>query len=165
MNLSVEVILMRVKLLVVLSILSSGCSDPNAESCARMQEIGSNSEKITYLKSWIEERISQDEFIERFGLHGRISALDDRASFLVLDLDFDLLGIDARYGFVELHRKMEQGVIYSQDSKIIAVSIGDLRNSVVLDLREKIDSDQEPSLESMIGGLRLISEGVLVSCR
>lgn len=156
---------MRERLLVVLAILYSGCSDPNAKSCTRMESIGSDPEKIAYLKGWIEEKLSQEEFLERFGLHGRVGALDDKASYLALGLDLDLLGIDPNHGFVALHRKLEKGVVYSRESKIVAVSIGELRNAVVLDLREKKEPDQKRDLESLIGGLRQIGDGVLVSCR
>jgi hypothetical protein len=157
--------LMRGMLLVVLAMLCSACSDPNAKTCRTMEDIARNPKKVSYLKRWIGDRVGQVEFLNRFGLSGGISALEDPANFSALGLDFEFLGINQRYGFVVLHRKVEKSEPFSLETKILAVSVGDGRSAVILDLREKNDSTRALDLNSIILGLRPIGEGVFVSCR
>lgn len=156
--------LMRGMLLVLLAMLCGACSDPNAKTCRKMEGIARNPEKVPYLRNWIANRIGHAEFLERFGVTGEIRAKFQPANFSALGLDLDLLGIDPRYGFVKLHWKIEKSVPLSLETKILAVSVGDGRSAVVLDLRDKSDSEQAIDLDSMILGLRPISEGVLVAC-
>jgi hypothetical protein len=156
--------LMRGMLLAVLAMLCGACSDPNAKTCREMEDIARNPEKVSYLKHWIEDRIGQAEFLERFGVIGEINARDSPANFLALGLDHEFLGIDPGRGFVQLHWKIEKSVPLSLETKILAVSVGQGRSAVVFDLRDKSDSEQAIDLDSMILGLRPISEGVLVAC-
>jgi hypothetical protein len=165
MNENNEECRMRGMLLIVLALLCGACSDPNAETCREMEDIARNPEKVSYLKNWIGDRIGQAEFLGRFDMTGDIRAFDEPAKFLALGLDLDLLGIDPNYGFLVLHRKIEKLVPFSLETKILAVSIGEGRSAVVLDLREKGNSEQAIDLSPIIGRLRPISEGVLVSCR
>ena len=153
------------QLLLVTALLCSACSDPNAETCREMEDIARNPEKVSYLKNWIEGRIGRAEFLNRFGVIGEIRAKWEPVNFSTLGLDLGLLGINPRYGFVILHRKIEKNLMpFSPETKILAVSVGDGRSAVVLDLRGKNDSEQAIDLDSIILGLRPIGEGVFVSC-
>ncbi len=155
---------MRSVLLLVAAIgIGIGCADPNAESCAKIESIASDPEKITYLTAWIEERMSEDEFLGHMGPLGRVDAIDDMPRFLELGLDIDLLGIDARNAFVRLHGRADPGAAYMQRSDITSVSIGQGRSGVLI----IVDEDDVMGRMETAGhdGLRSFSEGIFVYCR
>lgn len=164
MNIPRRGCLMRTGLLLVVSVFYIGCSDPSAESCAKIESIASDPEKIAYLKSWIEERMSQEEFLRHMGSLGRVNAIDDRAHFLELGLDLDLLGIDASHGFVRLHGKANTGAAYMQKSNITSFSIGEGRSGVLILLD---DEDVMGRLEAGgdHDGLRSFADDIFVFCR
>lgn len=150
-------------ILSVVVALSNGCSSPHAERCERMEAIALDPDKIAYLRGWVEERLSDEEFLSHMGSLGQSNAIDDKTHFLKLGLDTEFLGIDEQYGFVRLHRPMKQGEISRIDSSISSVSIGEGRSGIVIVLDGRGDANTEEIAAP--NQIRTISEDVLVFCR
>ena len=114
----------------VLLLLEYDKSRPS--SCDAIMDVAQNSVKLNYLKSWVDARLSDKDFLLHMGKLGESNALDSQEHFAKLKIDVGYLGIDESIAFVRLNRGMSVNSPITDSSSIKSITVGEGRSSITL---------------------------------
>lgn len=133
------------------------------ESCRNLKLIANDSDKIIHLEHWIENKISDKQFLKSMGWLGVIRGVDSPDEINNLGLDWNYIGIDSSSAMVRLNRNYEDHDNFMDSSTIKSVSFGEGRDSLSI----KISQDGEwgiDRLDKIAEKIEFIGDKIALFC-
>ncbi|MCG7939920.1 MAG: hypothetical protein N0C88_13880 [Candidatus Thiodiazotropha lotti] len=140
------------------------CDKSRPSSCDAIIDVAKNSVKLSYLKSWVNTRLSDKDFLLHMGRLGESNALDSPAHFAKLKIDVDYLGIDESIAFVRLNRGVSVNSPITDSSSIKSITVGEGRSSITLVFGVKGDHGIL-GFENIRQAVKLRNKEFIVVCR
>ncbi|MDP5211241.1 hypothetical protein [Microbulbifer sp. 2205BS26-8] len=139
-------------------------SSTKKEYCNNLKAIAIDNNKIEYLETWANKKISNKKFLSSMGWSGRSSAQENSEKFSKLELDLDFLGIDPKYAWIQLNRLVKDRDNYLDSKTIKSVSFGEGRNSIIIKIGKSSEYGID-DIDSIKEKLLQINSKISVLCR
>ena len=149
---------------IVLETVSCVRKDVASNTCTHLEEIGNDSDKVRYLRTWFRESIKDKEFFSHFSYVGYLSAFGAVDRVESLGLDWPYIGIDVRYATISLYHPELSKIANFDTSDIRYVGVGLGREEVVIELNPPSVSEGDAIRYNQSGAYKYLGNGVYLFC-
>lgn len=161
---SVRSVLIVAVIVLGLALLLLEYEKQRPSSCDAIIDVAKNSVKLNYLKSWVNARLSDKDFLLHMGRLGESNALDSQVHFAKLKIDVDYLDIDESSAFVRINRGVLVNSPITDSSSIKSITVGEGRSGITLVLDAKGDHGIL-GFENVRHAVKFQNKELIVVCR
>jgi len=126
-------------LLVVTSTLLSTVfliDDTRRARCENLILHANSSDKVSYLKNWLDQNLQNEELLERIGYSGHLRSGEDEELFSLLAINWKLFEIDDEFAFISLNGLQKDRDGFLEPKNIKSVSFGHVRDSIIIKIND-----------------------------
>lgn len=136
-----------------------------SNSCGVLELIAGNPLKVTYLKNWSRQNVSNEHFLKEASISGLLDYRHNRDLFMEMNFDVDFIGFDPDRLEIRLERKLTLKTIktreYLKSKYVKFISFKKGRDFLSIKIDENSDNSVISDYVEMYGSVKTVNGSYL----